>query len=520
MNTIVASVLLVFLPAGEGKQAPKIPVGKETTYLTGPLDREGYVDYRAALNDRLGKGITPEKNAVVLLWKALGPTPAGSQEMPAEYFKRLGIPATPKKGDYFISLDFYLRDRLNLGKDQIDAVLRQLDWAGKRPWAARDCPHLAAWLKANEKPLALVREAASRPDYFNPLVVWPVENKPPALLDVRQGGVRECRELTSALAARALLRVGQGQADEAWQDLLACHRLARLIGRGGTLIEGLVSIALERGARDAELAYLERAKLTPGQIQERLKDLLALSPTPPMADRIDTWERFTFLDTVQLLRRGGLALLEGGGPDGPRKVKRPTAEELMALELIDWESALRVGNRWYDRLTTALRLRDRAAREKELARTEEDLDALVKKGGAANLAKIFQGKDLNEEVGKAIGNHLLGVLVSAFRKVQAIHERSEQEQRNLHVAFALAAHHRDHGHYPPQLADLAPKYLAAVPTDLFSGKALIYRPTEKGYLLYSVGANGRDEGGRSVDDDPKADDLPVRMPLPALKRPN
>jgi hypothetical protein len=64
---------------------------------------------------------------------------------------------------------------------------------------------------------------------------------------------------------------------------------------------------------------------------------------------------------------------------------------------------------------------------------------------------------------------------------------------------------------------LAPKYLAAVPNDLFSGRPLVYRPTGSGYVLYSVGPNGQDDGGRSSDDDPPGDDLTVRMPLPELK---
>ena len=57
-----------------------------------------------------------------------------------------------------------------------------------------------------------------------------------------------------------------------------------------------------------------------------------------------------------------------------------------------------------------------------------------------------------------------------------------------------------------------------MPDDLFSGRALVYRPTEKGYLLYSVGANGKDEGGRWQDDDLPGDDLRVRMPLPQVKK--
>ena len=90
-------------------------------------------------------------------------------------------------------------------------------------------------------------------------------------------------------------------------------------------------------------------------------------------------------------------------------------------------------------------------------------------------------------------------------------------QHNVQVAFALAAYRADSGHFPTNLADLAPKYLTTIPCDLFSGKPLIYRPTADGYLLYSVGLNGADDGGRFHDDNPPGDDIGVRMPLAPLK---
>ena len=93
-----------------------------------------------------------------------------------------------------------------------------------------------------------------------------------------------------------------------------------------------------------------------------------------------------------------------------------------------------------------------------------------------------------------------------------------QVEANLHVAFAMAAYRADNARYPEKLADLSPKYLATVPGDLFNGKPLIYKPSEKGYLFYSVGANGKDDEGRWYDDDPPGDDPGVRMPLPALKK--
>jgi hypothetical protein len=95
---------------------------------------------------------------------------------------------------------------------------------------------------------------------------------------------------------------------------------------------------------------------------------------------------------------------------------------------------------------------------------------------------------------------------------------AEQRQRNLHLAFALAAYRGEHKRYPDKLDVLAPEYLAEVPGDLFSGKALIYHPSWNGYLLYSVGVNGRDDGGRASADTPPGDDLPVRMPPPPLRK--
>src|SRR5262249_12112836 len=148
-------------------------------------------------------------------------------------------------------------------------------------------PRVAAWLKANEKPLAVVIEATKRPEYFSPLVSRWNDKEPGVLLAALVPGVQKCREVASALTIRAMLRVGEGKLDEAWQDLLACHRLARLVARGATLIEALVGIALEHIASAADLAYLDRANLTAKQFQDRLKDLQGLPPMPMMADRID-----------------------------------------------------------------------------------------------------------------------------------------------------------------------------------------------------------------------------------------
>jgi hypothetical protein len=328
--------------------------------------------------------------------------------------------------------------------------------------------------------------------------------------------VQKCRSFGYALAARAMLRAGEGRHEEAWHDLLACHRLSRLVARGSTLIEKLVGIAVDSMASEATLAFLENAKLDSKQVMRCLQDLQQLPPMPPPADSVDLLERFTYLDCVMLLDRHGPQYLEGlaGGPLG--KVKNDKGKQLP--DDINWDAALRFANKFYDRMVAAMRLKDHAARAKKLQALEGEIKEL--KGtvsNAADMAKAFVGPNATPETrGKLLGDILLCLLVPANSRIQQAADRQEQTERNLDVAFALAAYQRDQGSYPDKLEALAPKYLATVPQDLFTGKPLVYQPSPKGYLLYSFGVNGKDDQGRGYEDDPPGDDLHVRMPLPPL----
>src|SRR5262245_31255046 len=56
---------------------PRFTISKETTCVKGPVDKDGFIDYATALHERLSNGVTPENNANVLLWKAMGPADLG-----------------------------------------------------------------------------------------------------------------------------------------------------------------------------------------------------------------------------------------------------------------------------------------------------------------------------------------------------------------------------------------------------------------------------------------------------------
>ena len=54
------------------------------------------------------------------------------------------------------------------------------------------------------------------------------------------------------------------------------------------------------------------------------------------------------------------------------------------------------------------------------------------------------------------------------------------------------------GQYPESLEALVPGILTVVPIDPFTGKPLVYRRDGEGFIVYSLGSNQKDDGGRST----------------------
>jgi len=73
--------------------------------------------------------------------------------------------------------------------------------------------------------------------------------------------------------------------------------------------------------------------------------------------------------------------------------------------------------------------------------------------------------------------------------------------RLLEIELALRAYQCDHGAYPSKLSALSPTYLAVVPTDPFTnGAPMHYVAKGSSYLLYSVGPDCGDDGGKPIRD--------------------
>ena len=498
----------------------KILISKETTRILQPLDGDGYVDYPAAVNRLGGDGVTTENNAAVLLIRACRAVEFKG-ETRARFFRLLGIQPPPAAGDSFS--DFSPPLGAGAGRSRP---------GGRCPAAGADEPRFAEWLKANERPLAVIVAGTRRDHYYAPFVVAPGEPMIHGLLPIEDAS----REWGRALALRAMLRLAEGNVAGAKDDLIACHRLGRLIGNSPCLISALVSGYVDGFGFRGDAALMQHGKLTAREALAYQAQLRTLPPLPMMLDKFDRFERFSFLEGIKATIRNSprqFPIPPGVQMPGPEEAARRASEY--------WNAVLRAGNAEFDKWSAAVR---RPAWERQQAfydlgeglkkdasdilgkemfdqimadptQTKLIAESLRKRmleyaadpSGASKLpGTIFKAKT-PDAAGRLMGKVLVCLLLPAINAACAAEDRGNARQTLEQVGLALVAYRADHSVFPARLKALVPKYLAAVPTDPCTGEALRYDWKVNRFRLYSLGPNGADEGGRGYDSQPPGDDI-------------
>jgi hypothetical protein len=91
---------------------------------------------------------------------------------------------------------------------------------------------------------------------------------------------------------------------------------------------------------------------------------------------------------------------------------------------------------------------------------------------------------------------LLHIFMPALTRVTTIDVRNIAQLHTARAGLAVQRYRLATGKLPDTLADLMPTYLDAVPKDPFDGKDLKYKKLETGFVVYSIGEDGSDDGGK------------------------
>ncbi|MEX2092091.1 MAG: hypothetical protein WD971_05410, partial [Pirellulales bacterium] len=430
---------------------PPIIVSKETTFITAPLRTDGLPDYIKYLRDKLRDGVTAENNAAVLMWQAFGPEQGPDDSIPANWelvAQELDLPPVdaskclvdPYSNEITQRVEKWLVANHPEWKQAIanppadeegDSRPGELGYelvgsAQDAPWRREQLPPVAEWLDTNNDAIDLLVEASRRPRNYTPFELSEPGEDNILVSQLPMNGIMRARETARVLGIRAMFRLGESRHAEAWQDLLAIHRWARLVGQGPTVVEQFVAIAMEGIASSADAVLLASNDLPLEVAQQIQRDLESLPPATDLAKSFDEGERLYFLDSIVNYRNKGIGTFvaenfqfdfETGEPKEP-----DWSAKLLNLISADWNVGLEEGNRWYDRLAAAARLPKFIDRKQEFRRLGTEIsgrESSLRKPGNWIAATFSAGKR-NEMVATA----MIAALSPAFYATLEAHDRT------------------------------------------------------------------------------------------------
>jgi hypothetical protein len=281
----------------------------------------------------------------------------------------------------------------------------------------------------------------------------------PHLLKLKQAA--KILELSSVSHAVA------GQSGEAGDDLLTSFALARSLESEPVLISQLVRVACDSIAVDALEQILNRITLsthTLDQLQDSLRQYEAREAMGLGFTRAFVGEQVSDLSAFEMAPDQYLTVPDNATPEERKKF------EIEIMETMKMDR-----NYCQTTFDRALALRSRP----------------------------FPGRlsqDVFAEAEIAATNKNLRLSCLFFAALDAIAPKEAGDLANLRLAqtaIALEKFRSDHANrYPDALTELTPNYLPSVPADPFDGKPLRYRKTGEGYVLYSIGRNLKDDGGK------------------------
>ena len=309
----------------------------------------------------------------------------------------------------------------------------------------------------------------------------------------------EMRTSADLLSFSAIRAASEGKGSKAIDDIETMIGIARHLKEQPSLINDLVMLSIVTQACDVVHRMIQRhGALLKKEDLKRLAHVVAQTEGW-MSVRLDG-ERMMFYDIVQRI------YTDDGDGDG-----HLMASSLDALVQINSLMASDQGaGRWRPTLLSTAALpalnalapsRRQAIEDydREMGRMESRFSKPLWQMGDSDFEDRMRGwKSSWRSTARYI---LLMMLMPAVERAHVISEVAVLRRDATYVLIGAELYRREHGDWPRSLQALSPRWLPRVPLDRFDGKPLRFHVTEKGPVIYSVGADLNDDGGKRAQRD-------------------
>jgi len=338
---------------------------------------------------------------------------------------------------------------------------------------------LSQWLASNEQAFGHFRDASRKPYYW----LERKSGKDNSVIDIKLAELHPFRELTRALLWDAKIKAIQGQLQPAFENILTCYSAGRHKCRPNLLLmEQHTGLRIKQDAVHGALVILDRSKVDSKALkflQDNLKKELDKDTYIPgsQAEKLYQYDKLqrTFIDngkgTGRLWWRMGFDVvipLAGEGKIYEHKIKMscftgPTRKQV--VEQIEQTSAL------FNQV---------------MAKTPWQIKD--------------EGRDYFREIDNINKRHfslkILDIGIIDPTSIFHSYHKTRAQVEALIATLAVFRFKADTDQFPESLNELVSSgYLQAVPNDPYSSSSLVYKLTEDGFKLYSVGKDFSDDYG-------------------------
>jgi hypothetical protein len=108
---------------------------------------------------------------------------------------------------------------------------------------------------------------------------------------------------------------------------------------------------------------------------------------------------------------------------------------------------------------------------------------------------------------------MVSLWFSSHEKLVQVFVRNQAWLRCTYVGLAVERYRLAHNRWPDKLASLVAEFIRELPADPYNGAPLKYRRLDDGVVIYSVGPDGQDNGGKLDRQNPTAQGTDIGFQL-------
>lgn len=336
-----------------------------------------------------------------------------------------------------------------------------------------DYPELAAWLKQNRRTIELAEQGAGKKDYDFPVIYSPM------ISGILLPHLAEFRNLARLLVVDAHYQARLGKGDRAAARL---ETLCRAIGHWRQepfLIGGLVSLACVQLVTEHTVLVLQKYELEKKTVA-RINEAVAWLHThrPSFEHAIENESKFGLQTVDEMV----------GGVLDPGDIFIGMPQRAFPENLIRSIGGTR---------GVKLMLPDRTIK-RHMQTYYDNLKAMGKLPAHEVVGPKMHRRSRQWMAELPPWDMLSRMMLPAIARTRQAYARADVKIDLVRLVAALHQYRAENGSFPVRLRQLVPDYLDAVPVDRFSqkGEPLQYKNhAGRGYTVYSIGLDLRDQGG-------------------------